>query len=556
MTHLDDFLTTLPPDADVLRADATSYVAWQEGRGAAAFEPSGDDDVEVRNYLLHLKLAGVPRRALGETVRSLQHLYGWLKEEGRIAYDPFDFFEFNRPFLTRQQIRRREDNLPADRREREIVRLRALNAVTESLNQSLDASEALNAALSTLLDVMGLQTGWVFMLRESERSGPLATAPFLLTAATGLPHGLEREGRRFLCQSPDCHCQHLLREGRLTRAVNIVECTRLQDSAKAEGDNRDLYFHASLPLFVSGTPVGVINLATEEWQFLTAADLQFLSVAGNQISAALERARLYERLRTQERRLSQELEMARQVQASLLPETLPPVSGYALGAYWAAAREIAGDFYDVFALPDDRWGLLIADVAGKGAPAALYMAMVRSLIQAGIAHHTHPAPVLLELNTALAAHAETGMFVTVFYGILDPASGLLTFANAGHNPPLLRRADGALQELRAHGPLLGVLAEIDVPDALVTLAPGDSLLLFTDGLIDGLNPEDELYGRERLLAAVAKAPPGAVPLLEHVLADVSSFTGPTSQADDMTMLVLSREDADSLPDNWQPTTDN
>jgi GAF domain-containing protein len=217
-----------------------------------------------------------------------------------------------------------------------------------------------------MLKVMNLQTGWVSMLAESHLSiFPVGDSPphgFALAAACGLPPGLERDDRRFLRQPPACHCQQLLKEGRLTRAVNIVECTRLRDSMRAAGDNQGLLFHASVPLISQGRPLGLINVATPEWQFLTHADLHFLSAVSAQLVVALERAHFYEVAEARRIRLESELQIARKVQAGLMPRVMPNIPGFDLAGAWYPALEVAGDFYDIFPLDEGRWGMMIGDV--------------------------------------------------------------------------------------------------------------------------------------------------------------------------------------------------
>jgi sigma-B regulation protein RsbU (phosphoserine phosphatase) len=163
-------------------------------------------------------------------------------------------------------------------------------------------------------------------------------------------------------------------------------------------------FHTSLRI-VKKRPVGLINIATEQWEFLSPADLQFLSAAGSQVAIALERAQLHDLAETQRTRLEKELEMARAVQKSLLPTQLPNILGFTLAADWRPAREVAGDFYDFFPLPDGRWGMVLADVSGKGAPAALYMAMARSLIRSEAGRYGKPSAVLTEVNRRLLAES-------------------------------------------------------------------------------------------------------------------------------------------------------
>lgn len=541
MNLLERFAATLKRDDTHIIVDMQDYVEWQVGRHNAEFV-IGEDDVEVRNYLLHLRIARATRKQLRQKVNSLQCFYDWAKREGLIEYNPFAEFDFTRPFLPREAIRRRQEILPDDPHEREMTRLRALNELAQHLNRAADMQSALDITLNTLVTMMELQTAWVFLLPELHTH--IAAVParpphdFALTAACNLPPGLEQEDRRFLCQPGDCHCQGLLRQGRLTRAVNIVECTRMQDSARANGDNRGLFFHASVPIIIAGVPLGIINVATEEWQFFTAADLQLLSTVGSQVAIALERARLYDVARAQQQRLQRELEMAREVQASLLPDRMPSIRGFTLTAHWQSAREVAGDFYDVFQLPDNRLGLIIADVSDKGAPAALYMAMARSLIRTNAAQFSSAADVLKAVNYNLIEHAGSDMFVTVFYAILDTATGKLTYASAGHDPPLLRRASGDIEHLMPTGALLGILDELPMSDETVEMASGDLLLMYTDGVTDAMNVAEQHYGRDRLAQVLRQTPVAADEGLQYILADLATFTQSASQPDDITFMVL------------------
>ena len=296
---LERFAAALAPEEASSATLVAEYAAWSAGRAGAEFAPSDDDDVEIRNYLLDLRIQGTGRAAIQARLAALKRFYGWAQAEGLIEYSPFDEFNFDRPLLDREQIRRRPDALGGDAPDREIARLRALNTLAERLNRSTDIETALDVTLGTLVETLGLQTAWVFLMTESGLTHYLPAAPaphdFALCAAWGLPPGLEHDGNYHLRQPPDCQCQYLLREGRLNRAVNIVECTRLQDSAEANGDTRGLLYHASLPILAQDRPVGIINVATNEWQFLGAADLQLLSAAGAQLSITLERARLFAR---------------------------------------------------------------------------------------------------------------------------------------------------------------------------------------------------------------------------------------------------------------------
>jgi serine phosphatase RsbU (regulator of sigma subunit) len=543
MSVLERFAATLEATDQQIVTHINAYIDWMVGRQNDVFTLTDDDEVDLRAYLFHLRMSGVKRKALRQHFASLNRFYDWAEAEGLITENPFANQAFDRPFLNREEIRRRKEQLPADPQAREIAHLRALNELAQHLNRAPDIQTALNVTLETLIKVMKLHTAWVFLLPElyHQLAGMASQPPhdFALAAACNLPPGLELKDRLFLCQPPDCHCQVLARKGRLTRAFNVVECTRLQDSARADGENRGLYFHATVPIIISNQMQGIINVATDEWQFFTSADLQFLSTVGVHVSAALERAGLYDLTRTHRERLERELEMARQVQVSLLPGDLPPIPGFELAAQWHAAREVAGDFYDVFPLADGRWGFVVADVSDKGAPAALYMAMVRSLIRSNASRQTSPAATLMRVNADIMAHSSSDMFVTIFYGILDPGTAVFTYAGAGHDPPLLRRASGEIERLMPTGPLVGILKNLVLQEAAVELAADDLLLLYTDGVTDALSEAGEEYRRSRLIKQLETVPGTAVPVLSHIYHDLMAFIGTAPQPDDITLLALS-----------------
>jgi serine phosphatase RsbU (regulator of sigma subunit) len=546
MDLLERFASSLSlSDAAVLAV--RNYIEWQTQHHTADFIPSADDDVDLRTYLFHLHTQGADRAALEEQVAALKRFYHWAQTNGVITHNPFDEYNFAHPFLTSVQIDPRQQTLPNDPQEREVERLRALSQIAEQLNSSLDIQSALDNTLRTLLKVMNLQAGWVSMLTESHLSVfPAGDSPphgFTLAAAYGLPPGLERDDRRFLRQPPACHCQHLLIKGRLTRAVNIVECTRLRDSRRAAGNNQGLLFHASAPLISQGRPLGLINVASAEWQFLTHADLHFLSVASAQLVIALERAHFYEVAEARRIHLENELRVAREVQAGLMPHEMPDIPGFGLAGAWHPAREVAGDFYDIFPLDEGRWGMVIGDVADKGTAAALYMAMVHSLILSEALRHRSPAAVLMDVNQTILRQSSSVIFVTVFLAVVDPKKQTLQYANAGHNPPMVRRASGAIESLTKTGSVVGVFDEPQLSDTTITLGPGDAVVLYTDGVTEAWHPHprNEDYGINRLTAAIVAAPRKAGGLLAHLEADLNAFTEGAPQQDDVTFLVLTKD---------------
>lgn len=240
--------------------------------------------------------------------------------------------------------------------------------------------------------------------------------------------------------------------------------------------------------------------------------------------------------------LEQELDIARTMQQSVLPRTFPPFGDFELDARMTAAREVGGDFYDVFMIDEDRLGIAVADVSGKGVPAAFFMLISRTLLKAVGSRGEPPAAALARLNELLAADNEQMMFVTVFYGILERTSGRFAFANAGHNPPLLLRADGRAEWIgEAGGIALAVMPGLDYQEGALTLAPGDALLLYTDGVTEAVDRDDALYGEPRLEATLAgSAADSASELVAKVFASVQDFARGVPQADDITCVGLRR----------------
>lgn len=546
MDLLESFISSLLPSETAASA-VRDYFEWQIQHRRAEFIPSADDDVDLRTYLLYLRADGANWATLEEQVTVLKRFYHWAQTKGVITHNPFDENNIAHPLLTSAQINQRQQTLPIDRNEREVERLRALSQIAEQLNSSVDIQSALDSTLRTLLKVMNLQTGWVTMLTESHLSVvPAGDSPphgFALATACGLPPGLERDDRRFLRQPPACHCQRLLIEGRLTRAVNIVKCTRLQNSMRAADSNRGLRFHASVPLICDGKPLGLINAATTEWQFLTHADLHFLSAVSAQLVVALERAHFYEIAEARRIRLDNELMAAREVQKGLMPREMPDIPGFGLAGAWWPALEVAGDFYDIFPLDKSRWGMVIGDVADKGTAAALYMAMVHSLILSGALRHRSPATVLKEVNQTILRQYSAVMFVTVFLAVVDTKKQTFEYVNAGHNPPVVRRASGTIESLTKTGSVVGVIDELQLSDRKITLGPGDAVVMYTDGVIEAWHPHprNEDYGINRLTAAIAAAPRKAGELLAHVEADHNAFTEDAPRQDDVTFLVLTKD---------------
>ncbi len=234
--------------------------------------------------------------------------------------------------------------------------------------------------------------------------------------------------------------------------------------------------------------------------------------------------------------LTRELDVAKQMQMSILPRHALSSETHAIEPLMIPAREIGGDFYDFFSLDDNLIGLVIADVSGKGIPAALFTTVTRSLLKSIARNAPSPARCLSEVNDLLAEDNEGCVFVTLFYGVLDLRSGLLRYCNGGHNPPRLLRADARVEVVPPTGNLvLGVVAGHEYRDAEIQLDPGDALFLYTDGITEAENAGQEEFGEARLdqtLAGLNEAPAGDI--VKTVVDAVQTFAGDAPQSDDIT----------------------
>lgn len=271
------------------------------------------------------------------------------------------------------------------------------------------------------------------------------------------------------------------------------------------------------------------------------ADLQRKNV---ELAQAYRDLKLAQAGLVEKERLERELELARDLQQSILPVDFPRPAGFSFAATSRPARQVGGDFYDVISLSKGRIGLVMADVSDKGMPSALYMALTHSLVHVEAKRRASPRQVLLAVHNFLLEMSRADMFVTVFYGILDPAESSLTYVRAGHDCPLLFEArSGACRLLTAQGMLLGMLADVTLEERSVSLEPGDMLVLYSDGVTDATSPDGEFFGIDRLREALcAAARTTAQEACDLVLQRVDTFRGGADPYDDIALLIVRAED--------------
>ena len=308
-----------------------------------------------------------------------------------------------------------------------------------------------------------------------------------------------------------------------------------------------------IPLMVLEKLVGWMVIQSTQKKLFSPGEITLLQTLSSQAAVAIQRASLIEDLKSKivqleqaqvelvkKERIDRELELARQVQQSLLPKVFPAVGQFSFSAQSIPARQMGGDFYDVIQLDPDHLGIVIADVSDKGMPAALYMALSRSLILAEAHRTLSPQATLLQVNHLLLELAELPQFVAVFYGVIEQSTGKLVYTRAGHDRPLVLRG-GEVISLAGRGTILGMLdeEEVNLSEEQFSLNPGDRLVLYTDGLTDAMNAEGEFFGKDRFLEALLASQHRSLDEIgRELIGEISRFQGSASQFDDMTLLLV------------------
>jgi serine phosphatase RsbU (regulator of sigma subunit)/anti-sigma regulatory factor (Ser/Thr protein kinase) len=299
-----------------------------------------------------------------------------------------------------------------------------------------------------------------------------------------------------------------------------------------------------VPLVSQGELIGVLNLGPRlSEQDYSGDDRKLLDNLAAQAAPAVRVGQLVRQQETQARsreRIEQELKVATLIQQNFLPKELPDLSGWQVAAYYRPAREVGGDFYDFIELDEDKLGIVIGDVTDKGVPAAMVMAATRSVLRASAQRLMAPGEVLERVNELLCPDMPEKMFVTCFYAVLERRTGKLSFANAGHDVPYLGTPDGEVTELRARGMPLGLMPGMGYEEKQAELGPGDTALLYSDGLAEAHDTENEMFGFPRVKGLTGERK-GGQELIDLLLSELEGFTGRDwEQEDDITLVTVSR----------------
>lgn len=340
-------------------------------------------------------------------------------------------------------------------------------------------------------------------------------------------------------------------------APGVVELEKLHLDTPAMRALKAAGVTLIIPLVSQGELVGLLNLGPRlSQQDYSADDRRLLDNLATQAAPAVRVAQLVREQQAQARereRVEQELRIARLIQQTLLPRDLPELPGWQLSAYYQPARAVGGDFYDFLYFEDGQLGIVIGDVTDKGVPAALVMATTRSILRSAAHSDLSPGAVLERTNDLLHPDIPPKMFVTCLYAILDPRSGRLRYANAGHDLPYQRRG-ARVNELRARGMPLGLMPGMRYEERETVLGPGDSILFYSDGLVEAHNPEREMFGFPHL-ADLLEHRAKDTPVIEYLLHELAAFTGDDwEQEDDVTLVTLQRAEGDGSHVFTDPST--
>lgn len=409
---------------------------------------------------------------------------------------------------------------------RAVEELSVLNELSIAISSSRGTEEVIQTIIRRSIKAVGAEQGVITMVGED------ATDPTKTLVRTMASSG-DREA-----YSPDQNLLGWMYINRKPLVVNDPRSDARFQGVKWSDSVRSL---VSVPMQVHSRLIGILTLYNKKrgGEFSTE-DQRLLSILAGQSAQVVETARLYE----EEKKLAtvqQELNLAYEIQTNLLPSRAPEINGYDLAGVSIPAQSVGGDYFDYIQIDDYHWGLALGDVSGKGMPAALLMSNAQATLRGQCLFGLSVHETVERSNTLLTGSIRRGSFLTLFFGMLDVVSGAFKFTNAGHNKPYVRRADGTLEMLELGGLVVGFVPNQKYTEDAVSLNPGDTLFVFSDGIPEAMDEAHAQYGEERLEALLKDM--GDVPAqayIDRIHRDVKEHTGSAPQNDDITMLVVKR----------------
>jgi sigma-B regulation protein RsbU (phosphoserine phosphatase) len=402
------------------------------------------------------------------------------------------------------------------------LELELLEETNRLLAQSLDRRELLEQIFDLLGRVVHYDAGGIFVIdAELEEVGQIT--------ARGYDAALQTDLRLKIGQGL---VGYVAKTGHV---VNVPDVRQDDRYVNAREETRSALV---VPVEIRKRRLAVLNLESNRLAAFDPNDEWLVASFANQVAIALDRARLFDQ-QLQNRKLREQLLVARSIQESFLPKEAPKLEGYDIAGINYPSEQVGGDYYDFVPIVDGQWGIAIADVSGKGIPAALIMAGFRASLIAEIRNNYAIRIILRKVNNVMREMTAQDNFITAFYGVLDARNRVFTFTNGGHNAPLLLRAGGSVERLREGGPLIGVIKDAEYEERPVWLGPGDVLLFYTDGVSEATSASGEEFGERRLVELVARERQrGAEEICAAIHDAVIEFAGPDSPADDVTLILV------------------
>ena len=417
-----------------------------------------------------------------------------------------------------------------------VITRAAYRTIGQAVLDAKAMQPTVERVLDTVTEALGCDYGALYLTDDNHRQ-------LEMSAAVGKVITEEWQAQARFPLSGRHPAVAALIEGR-TLTARGGEAT--EDRALVDRFGLHRYVRVFLPLLAGGEPLGTLELGYGLGRTrLSDEHKRTLSTFADQVAIAVHNMLLLRRTDEALARKLAELSVGREIQLSLLPKTTPTIPGWQFSAMYQAARTVGGDFYDFCDLPGSptRLGVVIADVADKGVPAAIFMAVSRTIIRSVAFTGRGPASALMRANQLILADSQADLFLSAIYMVLDTATGRVSFSNAGHNRPLLYRAGTqTLSELVQRGIILGAFDDITLQEDRLDLNSGDVLVLYTDGVTDALNADGEEFGEERLFDVVrASGGASSEEILWAITGAVAGFIGDTEQADDVTCVVVKRD---------------
>ncbi len=297
----------------------------------------------------------------------------------------------------------------------------------------------------------------------------------------------------------------------------------------------------SVPLQLKGQMIGLLNVFNKQSpEGFTPDDQRLLTIIATQSAQVIENARLYQKEITLSR-IEEDLQLAREIQRNLLPKSNPQIPGYEIVGRTKPAREVGGDYYDFIPVDDATLAFCLGDISGKGIAGALLMSNLQATLRGQTGKHNSCAECLKQSNMFLYQCTDILKFATLFYGVIDTQSHQVSYSKAGHIPPMLVRSNGDVQRLEAGGTVLGFLPDSEYKEETIRLEPGDLLIVFSDGITEAYNADEDPFDEERLYDVIqTNKDHTAVQLMDDIISEVKTFTGQAVQQDDMTLLIVRR----------------